>query len=217
MTEIMKDLKFGRVKTLITKKLLNKESKGLFIKNMLDHHENNIWYHEPLKKYEMLYVAIIPNKRSVLKDYYNETYKTNIKAAVIVSYILVKRTKDAYYIELTETDTHFRGLGINTYLINHFIKFYKLNETNKKIVPLLPIKVSIDYWIKFFETHFKVFNKFKLQKIRKQFIESNLNWKNIYDHYDNIYNHFVNSRMVKIELDEVYRTIKMKMKFDLNT
>ena len=89
MEDITSSIRYGRVKTLITKKLLNEESKDLFIKNMLNDNEN-VWYDEPLKNYEMLYVAIIPNKRSFLKEYYKETYKTNIKTAVIVSYILVK-------------------------------------------------------------------------------------------------------------------------------
>ena len=131
MEDITSSLRYGRVKTLITKKLLNEESKNMFIENMLDDNET-IWYDEPIKNYEKLYVAIIPNKRSFLKEYYNDTYKTDINTAVIVSYILVKRIDDGYFIELTETDAYFRGLGINTYLINHFIKFYKLNEKIKK-------------------------------------------------------------------------------------
>lgn len=208
MEDITAPIRYGRVKTLITKNILNKESKDLFIKNMLDDNEN-IWYDEPLKNYEMLYVAIIPNKRSFLKEYYNETYKTNIKTAVIVSYILVKRINDEYFIELTETDAHFRGLNINTYLINHFIKSYKLKEKNKKIAPIYPIPTSTDYWIKFFETHYKVFNKFQLQKLKTKFIYPRLKWLYIYDHYDKIYNHFINIRIVKIELDEINRMFKM--------
>ena len=208
MTEIINELKYGRVKTLITKKILNEESKDLFIKNMLDDNEE-VWYDEPIKNYEMLYVAIIPNKRSFLKEYYNETYKTNIKTAVIISYILVKRINDEYFIELTETDAHFRGLGINSYLINHFIKFYKLKEKNKKIVPIYPIPISTEYWIKFFETHYKIFNKLELQKLKTKVIYPRLNWGYIYDHYDKIYNHFINIRIVKIELDEVNRMVKM--------
>ena len=208
MEEIITPIRYGRVKTFITKKILNEDSKDLFIKNMLNENEN-VWYDEPIKNYEMLYVAIIPNKRSFLKEYYNETYKTNINTAVIVSYILVKRVNDEYFIELTETDAHFRGLNINTYLINHFIKSYKLKERNKKIVPLYPIPISTDYWIKFFETHYKVFNKFQLQKLKTKFVYPRLKWLYIYDHYNKIYNHFIYNRIVKTELGEINRMIKM--------
>ena len=197
MTDVIHDLKFGRVKSLITKKILNEESKNMFIENMLDDNET-IWYDEPIKNYEKLYVAIIPNKRSFLKEYYNDTYKKDINTAVIVSYILVKRIDDGYFIELTETDAHFRGLGINSYLINHFIKFYKLKEKNKKIVPLYPIPISTEYWIKFFETHFKIFNKLQLQELRKNFVAPRLNWGHLNDYYDKIYHQFVNIRIVKI-------------------
>ena len=151
MTDIIDDLKFGRVKSLIIKRILTDDSKDIFIENMLNrNNKSNVWFDEPLKNYEKLYVAIIPNKPSFLKEHYDDVYKTNIDTSVIVSYILVKQTEDGYFIELTETDNKFRGLGFHNALINHFIKFYKLKERNKKIVPLLPIPLSAQYWVKYF-------------------------------------------------------------------
>ena len=209
MSEILEDLKFGRVKSFITKRILTDKSKDIFIERILKRNiDSNVWYDEPLNKYEKLYVAIIPNKPSFLKKCYNDDYKTDIDTAVIVSYMLVKQTEDVYFIDLTETCHKFRGLGINTALINHFKKFYKLEERNKKIVPLYPIPQSVEYWVKYFETNYNIFNKFELQKLRRNFVVSKLDWEYLYEYYDKIYNHFINIRIVEYNKNSIVEMVK---------
>ena len=191
-----KDLIFGKINTFLTYKMVNQKTHKGFVDYLSNNLYNEYWYNTPLFNYQNLYVALLPyykedekvkNERGLNRFIIENKYKIKIDYHYILSYMLVYRTKDIYFVECIEVNNLFHFRGVGSLIIDEYLKKYKIFERDKYLLPIEISEEACKFWKKFFEKQYDIYNKKDLK-----YFEDNLpphkkyklKWDFLYDYYD---------------------------------
>jgi len=193
-----KDLIVGKVQSLMNKNIINDKTYKGFIQYLQHNKEHNdmcnYWFNTPKKYYNDLFVMLLPyneldkrNDKSFNRYIVENYYKIKMDYHYIVSYMLVYRTTNIYYVECIETNNIFVFRGLGSLILQQYIKKYKIFQRNKYLLPLFISCEAVEFWSKFFEKNYNIYNKYALKKFEKQLPPHNkykLDWCYLYDYYD---------------------------------
>lgn len=188
-------LTFDCMKSLNTYNLVNIKTHKSFV-DYLFTIKRDYWYFNPINNYKKLFVAVLPyykdeehvkNDRGFNRFVIENHYKIEIDYSYIISFMLVIRTKDIYYIDFIETNQILSCCGIGSQLIREYIKKYNVFDKNKIIIPIMISESAVIFWSRFFEEHYNIYNMFGLKKFEEtlpKHKKHKINWKFLYEYYN---------------------------------